>query len=93
MPSANHAKVGQTINLLNHDFRIAGIVEHGKGARMFIPLATAQDMLGAQDKASMFFVKCTDPAFTEQTAEAIRTLLPTYYDHADQRVHGVDDVE
>ncbi len=75
---ANHAKVGQTINLLNHDFRIAGIVEHGKGARMFIPLATAQDMLGAQDKASMFFVKCTDPAFTEQTAEAIRTLLPTY---------------
>ncbi len=75
---ANHAKVGQTINLLNHDFRIAGIVEHGKGARMFIPLATAQDMLGAQDKASMFFVKCTDPAFTEQTAEAIRTLMPTY---------------
>ena len=41
MPTANHAKVGQTINLLNHDFRIAGIVEHGKGARMFIPLATA----------------------------------------------------
>ena len=32
---AHHSKVGQTINLLNHDFRIAGIVEHGKGARMF----------------------------------------------------------
>ena len=61
---SNHSKVGQTINLLNHDFRIAGIVEHGKGARMFIPLATAQDMLGAQDKASMFFVKCTDPAYS-----------------------------
>ena len=38
---ANHSKVGQTINLLNHDFRIAGIVEHGKLARRFIPLATA----------------------------------------------------
>ena len=73
---ANHAKVGQTLNLLNHDFRIAGIVEHGKGARMYIPLATAQDMLGAQGKASIFFVKCTDPGFTQQTAEAIRTLLP-----------------
>jgi putative ABC transport system permease protein len=68
--------VGQRINLLNHNFRIAGIVEHGKGARMYIPLATAQDMLGAQDKASLFFVKCTDPAYTEQTTEAIRTLLP-----------------
>ena len=63
--NANHAKVGQTLNLLNHDFRIAGIVEHGKGARMFIPLATAQDMIGAQGKVSIFYVKCTDPAFTE----------------------------
>ena len=43
---ANHSKVGQTINLLNHDFRIAGIVEHGKGARMFIPLATAPGYAG-----------------------------------------------
>ena len=76
--NANHAKVGQTLNLLNHDFRIAGIVEQGKGARMYVPLTTAQDMLGAQDRASMFFVKCTDRAFTDQTAEAIRTLLPTY---------------
>jgi putative ABC transport system permease protein len=75
---SHRSQVGQTLNLLNHDFRIAGIVEHGKGARMFIPLATAQDMLGAQDKASMFFVKCTDPAFTQQTTEAIRTLLPSY---------------
>jgi putative ABC transport system permease protein len=76
--NANHAKVGQSLNLLNHDFRIAGIVEHGKGARMFIPLATAQDMMGAQGKATTFFVKCTDPAFTQQTADAIRKLLPTH---------------
>jgi putative ABC transport system permease protein len=73
---ANHAKVGQTLNLLNHDFRIVGIVEHGKGARMFIPLSTAEDLLSEKDKASIFFVKCTDPAFTNQTADAIRTLLP-----------------
>jgi putative ABC transport system permease protein len=75
---AHHAKVGQTVHLLNHEFRIAGIVEQGKGARMFIPLATAQDMLGAQGKASMFFVKCTDPAFADQTKVAIQTLMPSY---------------
>ncbi len=75
---SHHSKVGQTINLLNHDFRIAGIVEHGKGARRFIPLATLQDLMGEPDKATTFFVKCTDPAYTEQTADAIRTLLPTY---------------
>ena len=45
---------------------------------MYIPIATAQDMLGAQNKASIFFIKCTDAAFTQQTADAIRTLLPNY---------------
>ena len=75
---SHHSKVGQILRLLNHDFHIAGIVEQGKGARMFIPLATAQDMLGAQGKASMFFVKCTDPAFADQTKDAIQTLLPSY---------------
>jgi putative ABC transport system permease protein len=75
---SNHIKVGQAINLLNHEFRVSGIVQQGKGARMFIPLATAEDMLGATDKASMFFVKCTDPAYTEQTSDAIRVLLPKH---------------
>jgi putative ABC transport system permease protein len=73
---SNHTRVGQPLNLLNHEFRVAGIVEHGKGARMFVPFPTAEDMLGVKDKASMFFVKCTDPAYGEETAEAIRKLLP-----------------
>jgi putative ABC transport system permease protein len=75
---ANHVKVGQTLNLLNHNFRVAGIVEQGKGARMYIPLATAQDLMGAQGKASIFYVKCTDHAYTDRTADAIRTLLDGY---------------
>jgi putative ABC transport system permease protein len=75
---ANHAKVGQTLNLLNHEFRVAGIVEHGKGARLFIPLATAEDLQGVQDKASIFFVKCTDPAYGDDAAEAIHKLLPKH---------------
>ena len=28
----NHKRVGDTIQILNHDFRICGIVPHGKGA-------------------------------------------------------------
>ena len=75
---SHHSKVGEKINLLNQDFRISGIVEHGKGARMFISLATLQDLLGAQGKATTFFIKCTDPGYTDQTADAIRTLLPRY---------------
>lgn len=75
---ANHLRVGATLNILNHDFRVAGVVEHGKGARLFIPLTTAQDLLGARDKASIFFVKCTDPAYSGQVINAIHQLLPQY---------------
>jgi len=50
---AKHIKVGDTFNLLNHDWHVAGIVEHGKGARLFVPLLTLQDLGGAHDKASV----------------------------------------
>ncbi|HMD86393.1 MAG TPA: ABC transporter permease [Terriglobia bacterium] len=73
---ANNTKVGQTLKLVDHEFHVAGVVEHGKGARLFIPRPTAEDLQGVQDKASIFYVKCTDPAYTEKTAEAIQTLLP-----------------
>ena len=75
---AHDVKVGDTINMLNHDFHIAGVVEHGKGARLFIPLATAQDLSGTPDKASIFFVKCTDPGYTEAVLSGIHALLPKY---------------
>jgi putative ABC transport system permease protein len=65
-----HAKVGQEITVLNHQFRISGIVAHGKGGRKFLPITTLQDLTGAQGKASIFYVKLDDPnnfdAFKEE---------------------------
>ena len=75
---ANHIKVGQTISLLNHEFHVCGIVEHGKGARLFIPMSTAEDLLQVQDKASIFFVKCTEPGYTDEVSDAIHQLLQKY---------------
>jgi putative ABC transport system permease protein len=57
---------------------VCGIVEHGKGARLFIPLSTAEDLLQVQEKASIFFVKCTDPGYTEDVSDVIHQLLPKY---------------
>ena len=56
---AKNATVDSTFRLLDHDFHVAGIVEHGKGARLFVPLSTLQDLSGSRDKASIFFIKCT----------------------------------
>lgn len=49
--------VGGEITLLNRKFKITGIVQNGKGARIFIPIATAQEMNGREGQASLFYVK------------------------------------
>jgi putative ABC transport system permease protein len=59
--SSKHLKVGDTTEVLNHNFRVAGIVENGKGARKFMPIKTVQEMIGAQGKASLFYVKLDNP--------------------------------
>jgi putative ABC transport system permease protein len=69
---AKHLKVGDTYNLFNNDWRVAGIVEHGKGSRIFVPISTLQDLVGAHDKASIFLVKCTRPEHTEDVIEDLR---------------------
>lgn len=79
---AKHIKVGDTFNLLNHDWHVAGIVEHGKGARLFVPLLTLQDLGGAHDKASVFLLKCTRPEHTEDVINQMQSLLPNYKIHA-----------
>ncbi|MGC1617626.1 MAG: ABC transporter permease [Candidatus Acidiferrum sp.] len=76
--AAKHIKVGDTYKLLNHDWLVAGIIEHGKGGRLFVPLATLQDLVGAPDKASIFWLKCTRPEHTEDAMDEIRHLLPGY---------------
>jgi putative ABC transport system permease protein len=75
---AKNIKVGDTYNLLNHDWHVAAIIEHGKGARLFVPIGTLQELVGARDKASIFLLKCTRPEHTDDVMEEIRGVLPGY---------------
>ena len=75
---AKHLKVGDTYNLLNHNWHVVAIIEHGKGARLFVPISTLQDLVGAHDKASIFLLKCTRPEHTEDVMDEIRAVLPGY---------------
>ena len=68
-----HVKVGDTMEILNHTFRISGIVENGRGARKFVPMATLQDLIGAKDKASVFYVKLDDPANADAVVAAVKS--------------------
>src|SRR6202158_6292708 len=62
-----HLKVGDTVTLINHPFKITGIVAHGKGARFFIPLKAGQDIVGAENRVSMFFVRSKGDTETART--------------------------
>jgi len=75
---AKKVKVGQTLHILEHDFHVAGIVEHGKGARLFVLMSTLQEMSGARDKASVFFIKCDRTDHTPAVTDEVRGLLPHY---------------
>ena len=71
---AKDVKVGQKVELLNHEFTVAGIVEHGKGARKFVPLNTLQELIGAQGKASIFYVKVDDAKKVDEVAARIKQI-------------------
>ncbi len=71
---AQHAKVGDSIAMLNHKFRIAGIVEHGKGARKFLQITTLQDLNGSQGKASVFYVKLDDPSNSNAVVKEVQAI-------------------
>jgi putative ABC transport system permease protein len=59
--TGQHYSVGDTITLLNHPFRICGIVEHGKGGRKYLPLRTLGALIGSENNASLIFVRSDDP--------------------------------
>ena len=71
-------RVGQTLHILGHDWHIAGIVEHGKGARLFVLMSSLQQMSGAINKASIFFVKCDRSDHTAAAMDEVKQLLPGY---------------
>ena len=69
-----HLKVGSQITLLNRPFTVCGIVAHGKGARFFIPIRSAQEIAGAEKRVSMFYVR--SKVDTEATRAQILKLMP-----------------
>jgi putative ABC transport system permease protein len=66
-------KIGDPITIFNHTFRVAGVVENGRGARKFVPMSTLQDLLGSANKASVFYVKLDDPANADEVVKAVKS--------------------
>lgn len=73
--TAKGKKVGDTIQILNHPFRICGVVAHGKGGRKFIPIDTMGAMTGTEGKATTFYLRTENPPKYQQ--EIKQAILAT----------------
>ncbi|HEX5000473.1 MAG TPA: FtsX-like permease family protein [Terriglobia bacterium] len=76
--SAKKVKIGDRVEILNEKLRIAGIIDHGKGARIVMGLRAAQERTGSIDKASIFFIKLNNPSDYPAVAARLKEVLPEY---------------
>ncbi|MGA2350040.1 MAG: ABC transporter permease [Terracidiphilus sp.] len=81
-------KVGDSITILNHSFRICGIVENGKGGRRLVPIQTLGELTGNDGKATVIYVKSDDPA----NEEAIRKEIASTRGLENFNVQTMDDL-
>ena len=69
---------GDTLNLLNRNWRVAGIVEPGKLAHIFLPIQVLQDLTSNTGKVSQIFLKVDDPKNIPIVISDLKQLLEGY---------------
>jgi putative ABC transport system permease protein len=74
LAKAKHIKIGDRMEILSHEFKVAGIVAPGKGARKFLQIGVLQDLNGSKDKASVFYLKVDNPANADVVVNEIKSV-------------------
>ncbi len=73
-----HLHVGDTLRLINHDWRVAGIFESGKLARICARLPVLQETMGSPHHLSQIYIKVDYPAHIPEVLSDLRNLLQGY---------------
>lgn len=77
-------KVGDSQELKGKNFKVCGIVRHGKGARIFVPIETLQNLTGWTGQASMALIKCNAPDQVDSSIAQVQATLPGYLVNSSQ---------
>jgi putative ABC transport system permease protein len=72
LAEATGMRVGDTLPMLNRDFRLAGICRAGAGGRLYARIQDVQEAIGTPDKASFFLVKGRSALEAEKLAKALQ---------------------
>lgn len=75
---SNHRKVGDTIEILAHSFRVSGIYQAGAASRLMVPIETVQELDGAPDKCSVFFIRVENTREIPAVQERLENLFQGY---------------
>jgi putative ABC transport system permease protein len=98
--SQTHKNVGDTVTLLNHPWRVAGIIGEGKLARLAVQLKVLQDLDAATGKVGQIYVKVDDPANIAtvmqelnglETGDKIDTMADYVAMWTPDKIHGVKE--
>jgi len=71
-------RAGSTLEIMNRKWRVCGIVESGKLARIFLPLRLLQDLSANTGRLTVVYVKLDDPMNTDQLIADLKARLPGY---------------
>jgi putative ABC transport system permease protein len=74
----NNLRAGSKVSLLNRAWRVSGIFEEGKLARIVLPLRTLQELTGNTGKLSQIYVKVEDPAQVRAVIAYFKQKLEGY---------------
>ncbi len=69
----HNLRAGDRIVILNQPWRVSGVFEQGKLARVIIPLKILQHLTGNAGKVMVIYVKLDDPANTQQVIDYLKT--------------------
>ena len=73
-----HVRLGQTLKLMNHDWRVVGVIEPGKMARLVVQMRTLQELDAATGKLGQIYVTVDQPSHLNLVVEELRGLLKNY---------------
>ncbi len=70
--------VGDKVELINHEWKVAGIFESGKLARICVRLPVLQELMTNPHHLSQIYVKADAPEHVPQVLAELRAKLPGY---------------
>lgn len=74
---SHNLRVGMPLTILNHTFRVSAICRPGSVVRVFVPLATLQEMNGTPDKATMMFIKAAQGQDVARVYSQLKETFPS----------------